>query len=70
VDAPEYLAGATATFKVGRCLGITVYNMCKKQGKSTKDAAIAAVPAGYIACSATGNLVFKTASSLEKKRSE
>ena len=38
VDAPEYLAGATAAFIVGRRLGTTVYNICKKEGKSTKDA--------------------------------
>ncbi len=70
VDAPEYLAGATAAFIVGRRLGTTVYNMCKKEGKSTKDAAIGAVPAGYIAGSAAGNLVFNMASSLKKKRGE
>jgi hypothetical protein len=70
VDAPEYLAGATATFIVGRRLSTTVYNICKKESKSTKDAAIAALLAEYIVGSTTGNLVFKTASSLEKKRSE
>jgi len=70
VDAPEYLAGATAAFIVGRRLGTTVYNICKKEGKSTKDAAIGAVLAGYIAGSAAGNLVFNMASSLKKKRSE
>ncbi len=70
VDAPEYLAGATAALIVGRRLGTTVYNMCKKQGKSTKDAAIAAALAGYIAGSAAGNLAFNSASSLKKKRSE
>ena len=40
VDAPEYLAGTTAAFIVGRRLGTTVYDICKKEGKSTKDAAI------------------------------
>ena len=70
VDAPEYLAGATAAFIVGRRLGTTVYNICKKEGKSTKDAAIGAVLAGYIAGSAAGNLVFNMASSLKKKRDE
>src|SRR5215212_780695 len=30
VDVPEYLAGATAAFIVGRRLGTTVYNICKK----------------------------------------
>jgi hypothetical protein len=70
VDGPKYLAGATAAFIVGRRLGTTVYNMCKKEGKSTKDAAIGAVLAGYIAGSAAGNLVFNMASSLKKKRGE
>lgn len=70
VDAPEYLAGATAAYIVGRRLGTTVYNICKKEGKSTKDAAIGAVVAGYIAGSAAGNLVFNMASSLKKKRGE
>jgi hypothetical protein len=70
VDAPEYLAGATAAFIVGRRLGTMVYNMRKKEGKSTKDAVIDAVLAGYIAGSAAGNLVFNSASSLKKKRSE
>jgi hypothetical protein len=70
VDAPEYLVGATAAYIVGRRLGTTVYNICKKESKSTKDAAIGAVLAGYIAGSAAGNLVFNMASSLKKKRSE
>jgi len=70
VDAPEYLSGATAAFIVGRRLGTTVYNMRKKEGKSTKDAVIDAVLAGYIAGSAAGNLVFKMTNSLKKKRSE
>jgi hypothetical protein len=70
VDALEYLAGATAAYIVGRRLGTTVYNICKKEGKSTKDAAIGAVLAGYIAGSAAGNLVFNMASSLKKKRGE
>ncbi len=71
MDVPEYLAGATATFIVGGRLSATAYNICKKEGKSTKDAVIAAILAGHIANSTTGNLVFKTAtSSLEKKRSE
>ena len=38
VDAPEHLAGTTAAFIVVRRLGTTVYGMCKKEGKSTKDA--------------------------------
>jgi hypothetical protein len=70
VDAPEYLAGAMAAFIVGRRLGATVYGMRKKQGKSTKDAPIDAVLAGYIAGSTAGNLVFNKVSSLKKKRGE
>ena len=70
VDAPEYLAGATAAFIVGRRLGTIVYNMRKKEGKNTKDAVIDAILAGYIAGSATGNLVFNMTNSLKKKRSE
>ena len=43
----------------------------QKEGKNTKDAVVTAILAGYIADSATGSLVFKTAtSSPEKKRSE
>lgn len=70
VDAPEYLVGATAAFIVGRRLGTIVYNMRKKEGKNTKDAVIDAILAGYIAGSATGNLVFNMTNSLKKKRSE
>jgi hypothetical protein len=71
VDAPEHLAGTTSAFIVVRRLGTTVYDMYKNEGKSTKDAAIAAVLAGYVAGTAIDNLVFKTVtSSLEKKRSE
>jgi hypothetical protein len=68
IDAPEYLAAATAAFIVGRRLGTTVYNIRKKQGKSTKDAAIDAVLAGYIAGSSASNLVFNMATSLKKKK--
>jgi hypothetical protein len=68
VDAPEYLAATTAAFIVGRHLGTTVYNIRKKQGKSTKDATIDAVLAGYIAGSSAGNLVFNMATSLKKKK--
>jgi hypothetical protein len=70
VDVPEDLAGATATFIVDRRLSIMTYNICKEECKNTNDP-VAAILAGYVAESATGNLVFKTAtSSLEKKRSE
>jgi hypothetical protein len=68
VDAPEYLAAATAALIVGRRLGTSVYNMRKKQGKSTKNAAIDAVLAGYIAGSSAGNIVFNMATSLKKKK--
>jgi hypothetical protein len=70
VDAPEYLAGATAAFIIGRGFGTTVYNISKKEGKSTKDALIDAVLSGYIAGSAAGNLVFNITNSLKRKRSE
>lgn len=70
VDAPEHLAGTTAAFIVVRRLGTTVFDMYKKEGKSTKDAAIGAVLVGYIAGSAAGNLAFNMASSLKKKRGE
>jgi hypothetical protein len=47
------------------------YNICKKEGKNTKDAIVTAILAGYIADYATGSLIFKTAtSSQEKNRSE
>jgi hypothetical protein len=70
VDAPEYLACATAAFIIGRGFGTTVYNISKKEGKSTRDALIDAVLSGYIAGSAAGNLVFNIANSLKRKRSE
>jgi hypothetical protein len=68
VDAPEYLAAATAALVVGRRLGTTVYDVRKKQGKSTKDATIDAVLAGYIAGSSTGKFVFNMANLLKKKK--
>ena len=68
VDAPEYLAAATAALIVGRRLGTSVYNMRKKQGRSTKDAAVDAVLAGYLAGSLAGNIVFNMATSLKKKK--
>jgi hypothetical protein len=72
VDVPEYLTGAIATFIVGKALKHNdICDICKEEDKNTKDASVAAVLARYIADSATGNLVFKTATcSLEKKRSE
>lgn len=70
VDAPEYLAGTIAAFIIGKRLGTVVYNMRKKEGKSTKSAVIDGVMAGYIAGSAAGNLAFKMTNSLKKKRSE
>jgi len=71
VDAPEYLAAVTAALIVGKRLGTTVYNTRKKQGKSTTDAAVDAIMAGYIAGSSAGNFVFNMANSLKKmKRSE
>ena len=68
VDAPEYLAGAAAAVIVGRSVGVAVYNKRKKEGRSTRDAAIDAVVAGYFAGSSAGNLVFNAASSMKKRR--
>ena len=67
VDAPEYLAGTAAAVIVGRRVGGAVYNRRKKEGKSTRDAAIDAAVAGYIAGSSAGNLVFNAASSIKKR---
>lgn len=67
VDAPEYLAGAAVAVIVGRRVGGAVYNKCKKEGKSTRDAAIDAVLAGYVAGSSAGSLVFSAASSMKKR---
>ena len=69
VDAPEYLAGAAAALVVGRRVGAAVYNRRKKEGKSSRDAAIAAAVVGYFAGSSAGTLVFNAANSI-KKRSE
>ena len=68
VDAPEYLAGAAAAVIVGRRVGATVYHRRKKEGKSTKDAAIDAAIAGYLAGSSAGKIVFNAASSMKKRR--
>ena len=67
VDAPEYLASAAAAVIVGRRVGAAVYSKRKKEGKSTRDAAIDAAVAGYIAGSSAGNLVFNAASSIKKR---
>jgi hypothetical protein len=67
VDAPEYLAGAAAAVIVGRRVGSAVYNKRKKEGKSTRDAAIDAAVAGYAAGSSAGSLVFGAANSLKKR---
>ncbi len=68
VDAPEYLAGAAAAVIVGRRIGATVYNRRKKEGKSTRDAAIDAAVAGYIAGSSAGTLAFKAANSIKGRK--
>ena len=68
IDAPEYLAAATAALIVGKRLGTTIYNMRKKQGKSTTDAAVDAIMAGYVAGSSAGNFIFNMANSLKKKK--
>ena len=67
VDAPEYLAGAAAAVIVGRRVGSAVYEKRKKEGKSTRDAAIDAALAGYAAGSSAGSLVFGAANSLKKR---
>lgn len=68
VDAPEYLVGAAAAVIVGRRVGATVYDKRKKEGKSTRDAAIDAAIAGYIAGSSVGSLAFKAANSIKGRR--
>ena len=68
MDAPEYLAGAAAAVIIGRCVGAAVYRGRKRDGKSSRDAAIAAVVAGYLAGSSVGNIVFSAASSLKNGR--
>jgi hypothetical protein len=68
VDAPEYIAGAAAAVIVGRRVGSAVYDKRKKEGKSTRDAAIEAALAGYVAGSSAGSLVFSTASSMKKRQ--
>lgn len=67
VDAPEYIAGAAAAVIVGRRVGSAVYDKRKKEGKSTRDAAIDAALAGYAAGSSAGSLVFSAANSLKKR---
>lgn len=66
VDAPEYIAGAAAAVIVGRRVGAAIYKKRKKEGKSTRDAAIDAALAGYIAGSSAGNIVFNAANSIKK----
>ena len=68
VDAPEYLAGAAAAVIVGRRIGATVYNRRKKEGKSTRDAAIDAAVAGYLAGSSAGTLAFKAVNSIKGRK--
>ena len=68
VDAPEYIAGAAAAVIVGRRVGSAVYDKRKKEGKSTRDAAIEAALVGYVAGSSAGGLVFSAASSMKKRR--
>jgi hypothetical protein len=68
VDAPEYLAGAAAALIVGKRVGASVYNRRKKEGKSTRDAAIDAALAGYIAGSSAGSLAFKAANSIKGRK--
>ena len=67
IDAPEYLAGAAAAILVGRKVGAVVYSKRKQEGRSSKDAAIDAVIAGYVAGSSAGRLAFDTANSIKKR---
>ena len=67
VDAPEYLASAAAAIVVGRRVGGAVYDKRKKEGKSSSNAAIDAVVAGYIAGSTAGSIFFNAASSMKKR---
>jgi hypothetical protein len=69
IDAPEYFAGATAEFITGRHFGTMVYDVCKKEGKNTRNATLSAIIAGYVAGSVAGNIVFNIATHLKKKRS-
>jgi hypothetical protein len=66
VDAPEYVAGAAAAILVGRKVGATIYNKRKQEGMSSKDAAIDAMIAGYVAGSSAGRLAFDTTNSIKK----
>jgi hypothetical protein len=68
VDAPEYIAGAAAAVFVARRVSATVYRKRKKEGKSTRDAAIDAALAGYVAGSSAGSIAFKAANSLKRRR--
>lgn len=66
VDAPEYIAGAAAAVIVGRRVCAAVYGKRKKEGRSTRDAAIDAAVAGYVAGSSAGSIVFNAANSIKK----
>ena len=67
VDAPEYIAGAAAGVVVARHVGMAVYQKGKSQGKSNRDAAFAAMVAGYLAGRSAGKLVHDAANALKKK---
>jgi len=66
-DAPEYAIGAMAAIIMGKQIGSKVYNKLKKEGNSSKDSAIHAVIAGYIAGSSAGKLAFDMTNFLKKR---
>jgi len=68
VDAPEYIAGAAAAMIVGRRVGAAVYKKRKKEGNSTRDAAIDAALAGYIVGSSAGNVIFNAVNSMKRRK--
>ncbi|MGI0029260.1 MAG: hypothetical protein ACREAQ_06060 [Nitrososphaera sp.] len=68
VDAPEYLAGAAAAAIVAKRVGTAVYRRSRQEGRSSREAAIKAAVAGYVAGSSAGRLVYDAANSLKNKR--
>ena len=68
VDAPEYLVGAAAAAIVAKSVGTAVYRKSKKQGRSSREAAVKAAVAGYVAGSSAGRLAYDAANALKNKR--
>lgn len=67
VDAPEYIVGAAAGALVAKRVGVAVYRKRKREGKSNRDAAVAAVVAGCVAGRSAGRIVQGAAEALKKK---